>query len=151
MTAPARPDSPLPSGASALGYGGLVPFVAAVLGIAVLDGELRALAAQALRAYGAVILSFLGAVHWGLLLARPVPDAPIRLLAGVLPALAGWVALLLPERYGLTLLVVAFGAFWLYEHRVLCASLLPAPYLALRRNLTLGVCSLLALGLIAYG
>jgi hypothetical protein len=141
----------LPPGASALGYGGLVPFAAAVLGIAVLEGDLRVFAARALLAYGAMILSFLGAVHWGLLLARPVSDAPRRLLAGVLPALAGWVALLLPERYGLALLVVAFGAFWLYEHRVLGARLMPAPYLGLRRNLTLGACSLLALGLIALG
>jgi hypothetical protein len=151
MSEPARPDSPLPSGASALGYGGLVPFVAAVLGIALLDGELRVLATRALLAYGAVILSFLGAVHWGLLLARPVPAVPGRLLAGVLPALAGWVALLLPQRYGLALLVVAFGAFWLYEHRLLGATILPDAYLNLRRNLTLGVCSLLALGLIALG
>lgn len=151
MSAPARPNPSLPPGASALGYGGLVPFVAGVLGIAVLDGDLQLFAARALRAYGAVILSFLGAVHWGLLLARPVSSAPRRLLAGVLPALAGWVALLLPERYGLALLVVAFGAFWLYEHRVLGARLLPEPYLGLRRNLTLGVCALLTLGLVALG
>lgn len=151
MSAPARPDPSLPSGASALGYGGLVPFVAAVLGIALLDGDLQLFAARALRAYGAVILSFLGAVHWGLLLARPVSGTARRLLAGVLPALAGWVALLLPERYGLALLVVAFGAFWLYEHRVLGARLLPEPYLGLRRNLTLGVCALLTLGLVALG
>jgi hypothetical protein len=141
----------LPPGASVLGHGGLVPFVAAVLGIALLDGAPRLLAARALLAYGAVILSFLGAVHWGLMLARPVSGAPRRLLVGVLPALTGWVALLLPERYGLALLVVAFGAFWLYEHRVLGARLLPEPYLALRRNLTLGVCALLTLGLVALG
>jgi hypothetical protein len=145
------PDRSLPPGASALGYGGLVPFVAAVLGIVLLDGEPRAFAARALLAYGAVILSFLGAVHWGLLLARPAADAAGRLLAGVLPSLAGWAALLLPDRFGLALLVVAFGAFWLYEHRVLGPKLLPEAYLGLRRNLTLGVCSLLALGLIALG
>lgn len=147
----AHPDTSLPPGASALGYGGLVPFAAAVLGIVLLDGEQRALAVRALLAYGAVILSFLGAVHWGLVLARPPADAARRLLAGVLPSLAGWVALLLPARFGLALLVVAFGAFWLYEHRVLGARWLPEAYLGLRRNLTLGVCSLLALGLIAHG
>lgn len=151
MSTPARPDPSLPPGASALGYGGLVPFVAAVLGIALLDGEPRAMAARALLAYGAVILSFLGAVHWGLLLARSLPDVPIRLFAGVVPSLAGWIALLLPERHGLALLVVAFGAFWLYEHRMLGTRLLPEPYLGLRRNLTLGVCSLLTLGLLALG
>lgn len=151
MSTPVRPDPSMPPGASALGYGGLVPFVAAVLGIALLDGEPRAMAARALLAYGAVILSFLGAVHWGLLLARPSADAARRLLAGVLPSLAGWIALLLPVRFGLTLLVVAFGALWLYEHRVLGVKFLPEAYLVLRRNLTLGVCSLLALGLIALG
>lgn len=151
MSTPAHPDPSLPPGASALGYGGLVPFVAAVLGIALLDGEPRAMAARALLAYGAVILSFLGAVHWGLLLARSLPDVPIRLFAGVVPSLAGWIALLLPERHGLALLVVAFGAFWLYEHCMLGMRLLPEPYLGLRRNLTLGVCSLLTLGLIALG
>ena len=151
MSDPSRPDPYLPRGASALGYGGLVPFVAAVLGIALLEGESRAFAARALLAYGAVILSFLGAVHWGLLLARSLPDVPIRLFAGVVPSLAGWIALLLPERHGLALLVVAFGAFWLYEHRMLGTRLLPEPYLGLRRNLTLGVCSLLTLGLLALG
>ena len=75
----------------------------------------------------------------------------MRLFAAVLPSLAAWIALLLPERYGLALLVVAFGAFWLYEHRVLGARLLPEPYLGLRRNLTLGVCALLTLGLVALG
>ena len=148
---PDRTERPLPPGASALGYGGLVPFAAAVLGIVLLDGEHRALAVRALLAYGAVILAFLGAVHWGLVLARASADADRRLLVGVLPSLAGWVALLLPARFGLALLVVAFGAFWLYEHRVLGEQRLPPSYLVLRRNLTLGVCSLLALGLIALG
>ena len=146
-----RPADPLPPGTSALGYGGLVPFAAAVIGIVLLDGEMRALSARALLAYGAVILSFLGAVHWGLVLARPAADTARRLLGGVLPALAGWVALLLPTRFGLALLVVAFGGFWLYEHRVLGAGFLPPSYLGLRRNLTLGACALLTLGLIAHG
>jgi len=151
MSATARRDASLPPGASALGYGGLVPFAAAVLGVVLLDGEPRALASRALLAYGAVILSFLGAVHWGLVLAKPSSDSGRRLLVGVLPSLAGWIALLLPARLGLALLIVAFGAFWLYEHRVLGERFLPAPYLGLRRSLTLGACSLLALGLIAHG
>jgi hypothetical protein len=47
--------------------------------------------------------------------------------------------------------VIAFGAFWLYEHRVLGAGFLPPSYLGLRRDLTLGACALLTLGLIAHG
>jgi len=144
-------EAALPAGAATLGHAGLLPFIAGVLGIALLDGEPRAFAARALVAYGAVILSFLGAVHWGLVLARSTSSAARHLIVGVLPSLAGWVALLLPVRYGLALLVAAFGALWLYEHRVLGTRLLPAGYLRLRRSLTLVVCSLLSLGLVALG
>jgi hypothetical protein len=143
--------SELPEGFTALGYAGIVPFVAGVLGIVLLEGDARLLAIRALSAYGAVILSFLGAVHWGMLLRRPDPPVASRLLSGVLPALAGWIALLLPGRIGLALLVVAFGSFWLYEHRALPDGWLPAAYMRLRRNLSLAVCALLALGLIALG
>jgi len=142
---------PLPPGLAALGYAGLLPFVACVLGMALLEGESRVLAVRALVAYGAVILSFLGAVHWGVLLCQPEAAARARLVIGVLPSLAGWVALLLPERYALALLVVAFGGFWLYEHRVAGTALLPPGYLDLRRHLSLAVCALLTLGLLTVG
>ncbi len=147
----AQREADLPAVYTALGYAGLLPFIACVLGIAILDGVGRDWAARALVAYGAVILSFLGAVHWGLGL-RASAAVPTRLaLVAVLPSVIAWIALLLPVRYGLTLLVVGFGGFWLYEHRVLGPQALPAAYLRLRRYLTLAVCSLLALGLIALG
>jgi hypothetical protein len=142
---------PLPPGLAALGYAGLLPFVACVLAIALSEGEARAFAVRALVAYGAVILSFLGAVHWGLLLRQPDAAAAARLAIGVLPSLAGWGALLLPDRYALALLVVSFGGFWLYEHRVVGTALLPSGYLTLRRYLSLAVCALLTLGLLAVG
>jgi hypothetical protein len=44
---------------------------------------------------------------------------------------------------GLALLTVGFGILWLYEHRVLGAQLPPA-YLALRRQLSVATCVLLA-------
>src|SRR5512137_2181072 len=127
----------MPAGFTTLGYAGLLPFVACALATALLDGEARSFAVRALVAYGAVILSFLGAVHWGLLLRRPDAAAPVRLAIGVLPSLAGWFALLLPDRYALALLVVAFAGFWLYEHRVVGTALLPTSYLGLRRYLSL--------------
>ena len=142
---------PLPPGMAALGYAGVLPFVACVLGITLLEGEARDFAVQALVAYGAVILSFLGAVHWGLLLRQPDAVASARLAICVLPSLAGWVALLLPDRYALALLVVSFGGFWLYEHRAVGPAFLPRGYLDLRRQLSLAVCALLAFGLLAVG
>ncbi|MGB6603597.1 MAG: hypothetical protein WBE65_04820, partial [Steroidobacteraceae bacterium] len=57
-------------------------------------------------------------------------------------------AVLAGGQRGLALLVVGFGLFWLYEHRALGA-LLPPPYLSLRRNLSLAICMLLALTMIA--
>jgi len=146
-----REGRSLPPGVESLGYAGVAPFAAGVLGIAFLEGPAGEFALRAVVAYGAVILSFVGAVHWGLVLARPAAGTPQRLLAAVLPSVAGWAALLLPGRPALTLLVVAFGAFWLYEHRVLGPGLLPVEYLGLRRKLTLAVCSLLALAVIALG
>lgn len=142
---------PLPPGLPALGYAGVLPFVACVLAIALLDGGARAFAVRALVAYGAVILSFLGAVHWGVLLRQPDVAAQARLAIGVLPSLAGWVALLLPDRYALALLVAAFGGFWLYEHRVVGTALLPSGYLDLRRYLSLAACASLTLGLLLVG
>ena len=47
--------------------------------------------------------------------------------------------LLLSSRHALTLLVVGFGLFWLYEHRVLGPDSLPPAYLRLRRSLSLAV------------
>lgn len=144
-------DRPLAPAVAALGYAGLLPFVACVLGIAVLDGEPRQFAVRALVAYGAVILSFLGAVHWGLLLRATQARVQGQLVVGVLPSLAAWAALLLQQRHALATLAVAFGVFWLYEHRVAGVDLLSADYLRLRRSLSLAVCSLLALGLVALG
>ncbi len=151
MTDRTETSAPLAPGALWLGYAGVVPFVACVLGIALLEGASREFAARALVAYGAVILSFLGAVHWGFVLRAPGARAVARLAAGVLPSLVAWAALLLPPGRGLTLLAVGFGAFWLYEHRIVGTLLLPPAYLGLRRHLTLAVCALLALGIIALG
>ncbi len=151
MPSPATSSPSLPSSVPALGYAGLLPFAAATLGSVLLDGEHRALSLRALIAYGAVILSFLGAVHWGLALRAAGGEASRALVVGVLPALAGWVALLLPDRHALALLLVGFGAFWLYEHRVAGEALLPHDYLDLRRNLSLLVCGLLAVAALFSG
>ena len=140
----------LPPWTRVLGYGGLVPFVAgALLMLAVPDAGTRQLAARALIAYGAVILSFLGGVHWGLVLREAPARAAGMLVAGVLPSLVGWAALLLPFDTAAALQVGAFGAFWLYEHRVLGPTVLPPAYLALRRWLTLVVIASLGLALMA--
>lgn len=141
----------LPAWAKPLGYGGLLPFFAcALLMLAVPDAGTRDLAGRALLGYGAVILSFLGGVHWGLVLRGAAPQRAGGLLAaGVVPSLVGWVALLLPFEQAAAVLVAGFGLFWLYEHRVLGPTVLPPDFLALRRWLTLGVVASMGLALMA--
>jgi hypothetical protein len=51
--------------------GGLLPFVALSGGSVLMDGAHAALFHFPLVAYGAVILSFVGALHWGIALSHP--------------------------------------------------------------------------------
>jgi hypothetical protein len=122
--------------------------VLCLLGVGLLPGfQERELAQRIAIAYGAVVLAFTGAVHWGLALAGQLPWRPLRIGGAVLPALIGATAAVLGGQRGLGLLVVGFGVFWLYEHRSAGAEL-PAAYVSLRRNLSLVLCALLALTMI---
>ena len=67
LTSP--PPAPIPGPVAWLGYGGLLPFGA--LALLLLDGARSALWWPALLAYGAVILSFVGALHWGFAMVLP--------------------------------------------------------------------------------
>ncbi len=134
----------------ALGLGGLVPFLAcALLSAAGPDGW-RPFAFSALVAYGATILAFLGAVHWGLALNAPEAEraaGPARLALGVLPALWAWVSLLLPMPWIAPALVFGLVATigaeqWAAATRGLAS----ANYMLLRWALTAGACLALLIG-----
>jgi uncharacterized protein DUF3429 len=131
--------------AEIVSYAGVAPFVLCLLGIALLpDYEAREMAQRIDISYGAVVLAFIGAVHWGLALAGRLSWRAVRVGGAIVPALLGAAAGVLGGQRGL--LVVGFGVFWLYEHRVV-GNELPAAYLSLRRNLSLAVCALLAVTL----
>jgi hypothetical protein len=138
-------DTPLPAPARLLGPAGLIPF----LGLAAGVWAGLPWAAPALAAYGATILAFLGAVHWGLALRAPPAERAAdwgRLGLGVLPALLGWVALLLPLSAGLALLAVAILATAAVETVAARARLVPPGYLRLRWGLSAGAAAALLLG-----
>ena len=151
-TNPTSPSADLPS--RALGYAGLLPFAAAAVLALLGPSAWRGFASQALAAYGAVILSFLGAVHWGLALRAAGDEAPAawpRLGLGVAPALVAWVALLLPRGAGLALLAVSVVAIAAVETAAARRGLVPRSYLGLRWPLSLGAGACLALGALAAG
>jgi len=139
----------LGSAAEIAGYLALVPLVVCLAGVALHPGYAgRELAQRAAIAWGAALLAFTGAVHWGLALAGRLPSGAARMAAAAAPALAAAAAVLIDGQRGLALLVVGFGVFWLYEHRSL-GGVLPPAYLGLRRNLSLATATLLALTMIA--
>ncbi len=117
----------------ALGFAGLLPFVAGALAAALgppawHDGALRAL-----TAYAAVIVSFLGGIHWG----APTDAAHDRArLWGVVPSLLAWPLLLLPSaRVALLGLAASLALCWAVD-RARFASMGLARLLPLRTQLT---------------
>lgn len=101
-----------------LGYSGLAPFIGLALATWLLQGPRQAQAVFALLAYGATILSFVGAIHWGLAM-RDARDPPAALLLwGVLPSLAAWAALLWGASGGLFLLAAGLWACWMVDRSV---------------------------------
>ena len=133
----------LPRTVAWLGYGGLLPFAALALLLWLEPARGAALWWPALLAYGAVILSFVGALHWGFALALPGLDAARRqglYVWSVVPALVAWPALLWAAPGAAVLLVAGFALHWLQDRRLVAqgaATALPAWYLPLRTQLTL--------------
>ncbi len=143
-----------------LGNLGLLPFfLLAVAAFLPLGAAALRFVLIGLVGYAAVILSFLGAVHWGLALLTPrmtKAQAWNSLGWGVAPSLLGWVALLLAAGGLQPWLVLVFllGDFALC--RLMDSALVrnypdvPAWYLGLRTRLTIGVMIALLIALIAF-
>lgn len=139
--------------ACVLGIAGLMPFVG--LTVAMFAGNLpHERVAQVLLAYGAVIVSFVGALHWGLAM-RDLAMSRYELWKalgwGVLPALAAWVALLLPPADGLWLLCATMPVCWWMDQRLARTRMLDAWYLQLRTLLSVVATPCLALSALALG
>lgn len=134
-----------------LGAFGAVPFVFLAVASPALEGALRDHAVFALAAYGAVILSFLGGIHWGLAIAdlkSAQSDGTTfrRLAFSVVPSLIGWGALLVPGAASLVVLATAFALLLFFDSRASRKAEAPAWYPRLRGPLTIIVVASLALG-----
>lgn len=96
-----------------LGHGGLIPFVLLAALVWLVDTELQAWVAMALVAYAALIVSFLGGIHWGIgwvssrrdQQAQRIPRAlhaqRRHFLWGIVPSLLAWPGVLMPPFAGL--------------------------------------------------
>lgn len=92
-----------------LGYGGLIPFVGLAALLWLVDRPLQPWVGAGLAAYAALIVSFLGGVHWGigwLITTRSPATAPAHparhhFLWGIVPSLLAWPGVLMPALAGL--------------------------------------------------
>jgi hypothetical protein len=130
MPAPGTP-SPL---ALWLGWAGLIPFALGAALVWVVREEAHPYAVLLLSAYAAVIISFLGGIHWGLAMRQPQPSARL-LVWGVVPSLLAWVAVMMPAESALFIHGLVLIACYAVDRRVYPAQG-AAAWLVLRFRLT---------------
>jgi len=141
-------DKNIPRAPLMLGAAGLIPFIVLAVMLWALPLGYSTTALRWLLAYSAVILSFVGALHFGVALVHPEMDARDRglLMAwSAVPALAAWLALALPPLAGVVVMLVMFIIQLIADHRLVRHFPITAWFLRLRQRLTLGVVLCLAL------
>lgn len=101
--------------------------------------------------YGAVIISFLGAVHWGLEYAEKVPDhsrTRFRYGIGVMAPIIAWPTLFMPVEFALTSQFAAFVGLYFADARASVRGWAPVWYSTYRFALTAVVGVAIAISLI---
>lgn len=126
-----------------LGLSGLIPFVSAALSMWVIPIGWQPLVVASLLSYSAVILAFMGAIHWGLAMRGEQEDlrAQMQLGLSVIPPLLGWAVVSLasfglPASLAIPLFVLAFIGMYLADLRAVRLGLAPIWYRPLRKPLT---------------
>lgn len=143
--------APAATPALVLGAGGLIPFVGLALLAAVGPAAEHVYWLTALSYYGAVILSFVGALHWAHALRRGASgrDAWIQYDFSVLPPLLAWLSLLFPVWTALQLQALSLIACYAFDRAMLRIDPLPPWFLRLRAALTgIAAASLLTASLV---
>ncbi len=111
----------------------------------------------ALMSYAAIMLTFMGAVHWGLAMKLPAASDETRLgskrdwrayAASMTPGLIGWLGLMFPTRAGAWLMVAGFGGLIAYDIRCIRMGEAPAWFIRLRLPLAAVASAALVIGII---
>ena len=148
-------DEMPPVPALVLGAGGLLPFIALATGIVFFPDPNLSYFLGWLTQYAALIVSFVGALQWGLIMRVPAAGVGEQWSAfgwSVCPALIAWVALQMPQYEGLYLLAALFMLCLIMDWRFARRHRLPRWFMRLRLALTAGaVSSLVVAGWILAG
>jgi hypothetical protein len=140
----------MPPEAKILGAGGVVPLLAGVVMAFAAAEPFGFPLVRTTLIYAAMILSFLGGIHWGFASAafarnKVELSAPRILGLSVLPPLAGWVALLLPNTFAAPFLAASFASVLLLDRTTDRLGYAPGWWMRLRIRLTSAVVVLLLL------
>ncbi len=100
-----------------LGYAGLIPFVVFAALIWMVSPDLQPFVALALTGYASSILAFLGGIHWGIGFKTDVEHRAFHFVWGVVPALSGWVCVIMPAYAALILLAVMLTVCYLVDRK----------------------------------
>jgi Protein of unknown function (DUF3429) len=103
-----------------LGYAGLLPFIGGAALLWLVEPGLHPFVALGLAGYGAVIVSFLGGIHWGIGLryaGTMRTTHAFHFVWGVVPSLLAWVALMMPAFAGLPLLALVLVVCFAVDYK----------------------------------
>ena len=151
---PIGSDQNIPKAALLLGLAGVLPFIVFGLLAITLGGGIVTpkLADTLLIGYGAIILSFVAGIRWGLALtAHNESDQAVQMTVSVVPSLIAWTACFMPFAYGLPLLALTHAAVAVWDIRAMHNGRGPVWYAKLRMILaSLAVGILVIVGLVRY-
>ena len=129
-----------------LGFAGLIPFFLMMAGTWLADPSWLNDFVRGQLAYGIVILSFLGGVHWGAAMMcseLSIADTKLALLWGVTPSLIAWSATLFGG-FGFAVLMAGFIAALQVDKQLFARYGMPPWLMGLRWRLTVAVVLMLA-------
>lgn len=133
----------IPTPALLWGWVGVIPFASICFVFGLAEPSLAAFAQKALAPYGAIVLTFMGGVHWGLQMIREAPEN-LLYTTGIGPSLFAVVAILLPVQLALIILSMGFVGLLLFDLWLMRVGCVPRWYGQLRIQLTSAVLICLA-------
>lgn len=117
MSALVPTEMPLSVMARRLGHAGSIAFVLGAVLVWIVNAEAHPYVTLALSAYAAMVVSFLGGIHWGLGFKHEDPP-PSLFVWGVVASLLAWVAVMMPANAGLVLDGVLLVVCYLVDRKV---------------------------------
>lgn len=120
---------------------GFVPFLAGTI-IEFLPTNastalIKAYTLKMLPLYGAVILSFLGGIRWGVAVTDQTTERQTMALASsVVPSLWAWVAVFFASPINYLMLAIGFAAMGLWDRKLAADPRIPVWFVTLRKVLT---------------